>query len=98
MLVPSLWKYEVGNFLGRVFPGQASEKMALIVDLNLTGLPLAETAHRLCFVWMERHGVTFYNACYLTLAEETKSILVTADAKFAEKMNYPKSLRLLKNL
>jgi predicted nucleic acid-binding protein len=47
---------------------------------------------------MAQNGVTFYDACYLALAEETKSILVTTDAKFAEKMGPSKSICLLKDL
>ena len=98
LLAPSLWEYEAGNLLGRQFPGEAVEKMTLIVNLKFSSIPLTESMHRLCFDWMEQNGVTFYDACYLALAEETKSILVTADAKFAEKMGHPKSLCLLKDL
>ena len=98
LLAPSLWEYEVGNFLGRLFPGQALEKIALIVNLKFSSIPLSESMHRLCFDLMARNGVTFYNACYLALAEETKSILVTADAKFAGKMGHAKSICLLQDL
>jgi predicted nucleic acid-binding protein len=98
LLAPSLWEYEVGNFLGRLFPGQAFEKMALIVNLKFSSLPLTESMHRLCFDWMARNGVKFYDACYLALAEETKSILVTADANFAGKMSHTKSVCLLQDL
>jgi predicted nucleic acid-binding protein len=98
LLAPSLWEYEAGNFLGRLFPGQAFEKMALIVNLKFSSISLTESMHRLCFDWMARYGVTFYDACYLALAEETKSILVTADAKFTEKMGHRKSVCLLKDL
>lgn len=98
LLAPSLWEYEVGNFLGRLFPGQAFEKMALIVNLKFSSIPLTESMHRLCFDWMARNGVTFFDACYLALAEETKSILVTADAKFTEKMGHTKSVCLLQDL
>jgi len=95
LLAPSLWEYEAGNFLGRHFPGQAVEKMDLIANLKFSSLPLTGNMHRLCFEWMARNGVTFYDACYLALAEETGSVLVTADAKFAEKMGHPKAVRLL---
>ena len=98
LLAPSLWEYEVGNFLGRLFPAQAFEKMALIVNLKFSSIPLTDNMHRLCFDWMARNGVTFFDACYLALAEETKSILVTADAKFAAKMGHTKSVCLLQDL
>lgn len=98
LLAPSLWEYEVGNFLGRLLPDQATEKMNLIANLKLSSNPMTESMQRLCFEWMSQNGVTFYDACYLALAEETGSILVTADAKFAEKMHHPKSLCLLSDL
>jgi predicted nucleic acid-binding protein len=98
LLAPSLWEYEVGNFLGRLFPSQAFEKMALIFNLKFSSIAMTESMHRLCFEWMARNGVTFYDACYLALAKETKSILVTADAKFAGKMGPSKSICLLQDL
>ncbi len=98
LLAPSLWEYEVGNFLGRLFPGEASAKMNLIANLKFSSIPLTENMHRLCFDWMSQNRVTFYDACYLALAEETGSILVTADTKFAEKMGQPKSVCLLEDL
>jgi len=98
LLAPNLWEYEAGNLLGRLFPGQAIEKMALIVNLKFSSLPLTESMRKLCFDWMARNGVTFYDACYLALAEETQSILVTADANFVEKMGRPKRICLLKDL
>jgi predicted nucleic acid-binding protein len=72
--------------------------MRLIVNLKFSSIPLTESMQRLCFEWMAQNGVTFYDACYLAIAEETKSILVTADAKFALKMGHPKSICLLKDL
>jgi len=95
LLAPSLWEYEVGNFLGRQFPQQASDKMSLLLNLKFASIPLTERMHQLCFAWMAVNKVTFYDACYLAVAEETKSILVTADAKFAVKMGHPKSICLL---
>ncbi len=71
--------------------------MALIVNLKFSSIPLTESTW-LCFDWMARNGVTFFDACYLALAEETKSILVTADAKFTEKMGHTKSVCLLQDL
>lgn len=85
----------MGNFLGRRLPRQASEKMALLLNLRFTSIALTEKMHELCFYWMAHHGVTLYDACYLAVAEETKSILVTADLKFLEKMQHPKSICLL---
>lgn len=98
LLAPDLWVYEVGNFLGRQLPGQALEKMELLFNLKFSSIALTENMLRMCFYWMAENEVTFYDASYLAVAEETKSILVTADAKFAEKMNRPQSICLLRDL
>jgi len=95
---PTLWEYEVGNFLGRELPEQASEKMNLLVNLRFGSIPLTEKMHHLCFTWMAEQNVTFYDACYLAVANETKSILVTADSRFAEKMQNQGSICLLRDL
>jgi predicted nucleic acid-binding protein len=95
---PTLWEYEVGNFLGRELPEQASEKMNLLVNLRFGSIPLTEKMHDLCFAWMAEKGVTFYDACYLAVAMETRSILVTADSKFAEKMKKQGSICLVGDL
>ncbi|MGC8493012.1 MAG: type II toxin-antitoxin system VapC family toxin [Syntrophobacteraceae bacterium] len=98
LLAPDLWVYEVGNFLGRQLPGQTLEKLELLLNLRVPSIALTENMLRLCFDWMARNGVTFYDASYLAVAEETKSILVTADAKFAEKMGRPQSICLLRDI
>jgi predicted nucleic acid-binding protein len=72
--------------------------MELLLNLKFSSLQLTERMHRLCFDWTAQNGVTFYDASYLALAEETESVLVTADVKFAEKMSHPASVRLLKDL
>ncbi|MDR3566505.1 MAG: type II toxin-antitoxin system VapC family toxin [Syntrophobacteraceae bacterium] len=98
LMAPDLWVYEVGNFLGRRLPEQALEKMELLFNLKFSSIALTENMLRLCFHWMAENGVTFYDASYLAVAEETKSILVTADAKFAEKMSRPQFICLLRDL
>ena len=95
---PLLWQYEVGDFLGREIPEEAAEKMALLLDLKITSAELNESMFRECFAWMNKHGVTFYDASYLALAQETQGTLVTADKKFARKMGASDHVCLLKDL
>jgi hypothetical protein len=52
ILAPSLLEYEVGNFLDRRLYGQASKKMALLLNLRFTSIALTEKMHELCFYWM----------------------------------------------
>jgi predicted nucleic acid-binding protein len=98
IFAPTLWEYEVGNFLGREFPDQASEKMNLLLNLRFGCIPLTEKMHHLCFTWMAENGVTFYDACYLAVSEETRCILITADTKSAQRMRHQGSICLLRDL
>ncbi|NTV42094.1 MAG: type II toxin-antitoxin system VapC family toxin [Syntrophobacteraceae bacterium] len=98
VFAPTLWEYEVGNFLGRELPEQATQKMSLLRGLGIVSLPLNEKMHALCFSWMKQNGVTFYDAAYLAAAVETGGILITADSKLSEKMRHMESIRLLSDL
>jgi len=95
---PSLWQYEVGNFLGRELPKEAFDKMALLLGLNIRNVELSERAYRLCFQWMRNNGVTFYDAAYLVVAHEIKAVMVTADERFASKIGKVDNLCLLKDI
>jgi len=98
LAAPTLWTYEVGNFLGRQVPEEAAEKFALLLDLRIRSIDLDEGIFRRCFTWMRRNGVTFYDAAYLAVAFEMPGILVTADEKFVKKIKDAKRLCLLKDL
>ncbi|MEW6388099.1 MAG: type II toxin-antitoxin system VapC family toxin [Thermodesulfobacteriota bacterium] len=98
LAAPTLWTYEVGNFLGRQVPEEAAEKISLLLDLKIRNIDLDEGMCRRCFTWMQRHGVTFYDAAYLAVAFELPGRLITADEKFVGKMPETERLCLLKDL
>lgn len=98
IVAPSLWQYEVGNFLGRELPQEAAKAMRFINDLGFASIDLNDKMQGLCFKWMAEAGVTFYDAAYLAVAVETGGIMVTADEKFARKLKDDKHICLLKNL
>jgi predicted nucleic acid-binding protein len=98
LFAPTLWEYEVGNFLGRELPGEAMRKMTLLRNLRIVGLPLNESMHVRCFSWMKQHGVTFYDAAYLAAAVEIGGILITADSRFRDRMHPMESICLLSSL
>lgn len=95
---PSLWRYEVGNFLGRELPEEAEEKMKLLLNLNIRTMELSEAEHQLCFKWMKENKVTFYDASYLAAAYGLQATLVTADSQFIKKMGETEHLSLLKDI
>lgn len=95
---PSLWSYEVGNFLGRQLPDSASEKMKFLTDLRMPEVPMSEGMYRECFRWMNEKRVTFYDAAYLASAIMTQSTLITVDVKFIKKIGNHESICLLSEL
>ena len=95
---PSLWQYEVGNFLGRNLQEEAVEKMDLLLNLNIRNVELNDNMYRQCFSWMRQERITFYDASYLAVAFEVQGTLITADEKFAKKMMKMDRICLLKNM
>jgi len=95
---PGLWIYEVANILGRALPDEASQKMKLLLDLQIDRVEFSEQMIGQCFSWMKEHQVTFYDAAYLAAAYATDSVLLTSDEKFCEKMKNDNRICLLKNL
>lgn len=98
LTAPSLWKYEVGNFLGRNLQEEAWNRMNLLLNLNIRNVELTEGMYMQCFSWMKKNKVIFYDACYLAAALEVQGTLITADQKFVSKMGKTKHICLLKNL
>jgi predicted nucleic acid-binding protein len=94
---PSLWTYEVANILGRALPEKASQKMKLLLDLQIDVVDCSELMTQQCFAWMKNHQVTFYDAAYLAAAYATDAFLLTSDEKFHEKMKNDDRICLLKN-
>jgi len=95
---PSLWQYEIGNFLGREIPEEAEEKMTVLMNLNVGHVELSEVIIRRCFNWMREDKITFYDAAYLAAAHEIDADLVTADIKIVSKMKKNGHICLLKEL
>ena len=95
---PSLWIYEVANILGRALPDEASQKMKLLLDLQIDVVDCSEQMIQQCFAWMKEHQITFYDAAYLAAAYATDAVLLTSDEKFREMMKNDDRICLLKNL
>ena len=51
---PGLWIYEVANILGRALPDGASQKMKLLLDLQIDSVDFSEQMIRQCVAWMKR--------------------------------------------
>jgi len=86
LLVPSLWLFEVGNILCLKRPADASAALATLSDLGLSEVPFSPGLIQRTVTLVQSHGLTFYDASYLAVAEEKKVVLVTADGKFYRRL------------
>lgn len=88
-VVPSLWQLEVVNVLlvaerrGRISEAQAARFLRLLEQL-----PIRVDADEIDVIDVlgvgRRHGLSAYDACYLSLAERLGLPLATLDADLAE--------------
>ena len=95
---PTLWQYEVGNFLGRQLPEEAADKMDLLLNLKIKSVDLTDAIFRRCFNWMRQVTVSFYDVSYLAAAFEIEATLLTADETFVKKMEETDRICLLKHV
>jgi predicted nucleic acid-binding protein len=98
LLSPTLWKFEVGNFLGREYPQEAASLMKSLLDLKILEVPMTDIICQRCFDWMKKNKVTFYDAAYLSAAIEVNGRLVTADEKFLQKMGRMEAICLISQI
>lgn len=98
LAAPNLWIYEVANILGRVLPDEASQKMKLLLNLQIRVIDCSEQMIQQCFAWMKENQVTFYDAVYLASAYAMDAVLLTSDEKFREKMKNDNRICLLRDL
>lgn len=98
LLAPTLWQFEVGNFLGREYRQEAAALMESLLALKISEVPLTEAICKRCFDWMKKNKVTFYDAAYLSAAIEVKGRLITADEKFLGKMDRMEAICLIKHI
>ena len=85
VLVPALWRFEVGNTLCRLMPDHAQELLVLCADLGLRemqGDDWVQEAVRLATTY----PVTFYDASYHAIARVSGGMLVTADKRYVDKV------------
>ena len=85
LLVPALWRFEVGNTLVRKVADQAETWLALCQASGLEEVPVTEEVQGRTVVLCRRHGVTFYDASYHALALAYQAIFVTADRQYVAK-------------
>lgn len=83
--IPSLWLYEVGNTLSRHFPKQSKDLLQVFVSFGFVEPEWTELWLDKCLFLTETYQVTFYDACYHSLALLEKGVFVTADEQYVVK-------------
>ena len=87
--VPALLYYEVGNILlfGRSRPPieDAAEALADLFSIPLAVVPLAADSADAALTFATRHGLSYYDATYVALAEALDCALITADQRLARR-------------
>lgn len=97
LVAPDLLLYELGSALARASEVADREKEAAVVAAGALGLrllPAAAAAPAAAMRIALRDGLTFYDACFVALAEALDVELVTADRRLARATSYPKVLLL----
>ena len=80
ILLPTLWRYEVGNILGLKQPSQAKAIMQALFDYQFDEVSLDQDyCFRVLDFLKELKNISFYDACYHALAIQKNGICITAD-------------------
>jgi len=85
LLVPALWRFEVGNTLGRLLPNRAVELIGLCEACGLRESKLTREWLHETMGLVVRYSVSFYDASYHALALVHGGEFVTADLSYIRK-------------
>jgi len=97
IIVPSLWRYEVGNTLGRLIPDSASELLTLCSDIGIKEADESPERDKKTHDIMTQWHVSFYDASYHALAIVNDIVFITADEKYNHKVKGQSNISILKD-
>ncbi len=99
IVLPTLWRYEVGNILGRKKPEMAGEIFRTLLRYQFNEASLDEAYSLQILVFMrEVKGISFYDACYHLLAIRKNGVYVTADRDYYRRALQRGSIILLSEM
>ena len=100
--VPALLYYEVANILlfGRSRPPveEAAEALDDLFSIPLEVVPPASAAAAVTVLLASAHGLSYYDAAYVALAEELDCVLITADERLERRVRTGGRVRLLSSV
>ena len=96
-IIPDLVKYEVGNAL-LVKKGlnltQANVSLGTVYNLPLTFVPMTQNLAELTYKTGQELNITFYDASFVSIAEQLGAVLVTDNVKHQGKSTKVKVIPL----
>jgi predicted nucleic acid-binding protein len=96
VVLPTLWRYEIGNVLGLKVSATAKESMAALLAFHFPEEPLDHDYGMAVLDFMrEIKGITFYGAAYHVLALRTGGTMLTADVRYVKKASGKRHVMLL---
>jgi len=97
LIVPPLWRYQVGNTLTRLIPDNALQLMMLCESVGLTEEKADDKWLEIAVGLVSQSKVSFYDATYHALAIAQSAVFVTADEKYVCKSERSTHMCLLKD-
>lgn len=86
ILLPTLWRFEVGNVLGLKQPKLARELLSALLAYDFEEVLLGKDYAEEILDHMKEHAsVTFYDSAYHVLAIRMKGLYLTADNAYVKK-------------
>jgi len=98
IFLPELAKYELANALlkGKGLPVLVAEQaLSLFYSLPINFVVETKLAAKLSYKLAQKLKITYYDACFLALADRLKAILVTANPRHQKKIAGMKKLERL---
>lgn len=84
LLVPELAKYELGNVLlkgKQLNPNEANISLGTAYSLPITFITESEELAKATFQLAFNHGITYYDASFMSLAKQYNATLITENIK-----------------
>lgn len=97
IIVPSLWRYEVGNTLGRLIPANAYDLLTACTDIGFYEAKESSERDKTALDLMNQWQVSFYDASYHALAIVNDMEFITADEKYSHKVKDQGNILALKD-
>lgn len=82
LVVPTLWRFEIGNTLARRFPEDAGDDLRDLQAMGMSEPALSDQWLTQALSLTRRFSVAFYDAAYHALAIVESGVFVTADERY----------------